>query len=315
MKRKVLIAGAGQLGSRYLQGLSNVSEAMEIWVFDPSAESLARAEQRWGEMQPDGTHDVVYVSDLESIPKQVDLAIVATTANFRVAVVAQIVSRAEVNYWILEKVLAQSLPALAELQRMLRTKHVWVNTPRHQWSLYRELRKFHCANVPIEARFGGFQGLASNAIHFIDFVCRWNGTKLTQLDISDLKSEWFPAKRDGFYEVDGIIHATFADGSTLELASHKENIGFECHIQMGQDHWQVFESDGMARAGDGRIVKGASEYQSQLTAPTVNAIFADAPCGLPTLAESAQQHTLFLSTLLEHWNQHMSSKLEELPIT
>ena len=34
MKRKVLIAGAGQLGSRYLQGLSKVDEPLEIHVYD-----------------------------------------------------------------------------------------------------------------------------------------------------------------------------------------------------------------------------------------------------------------------------------------
>jgi prephenate dehydrogenase len=43
MKNKVLIAGTGQLGSRYLQGLFNTNFDIEIWAYDISEESLNRA--------------------------------------------------------------------------------------------------------------------------------------------------------------------------------------------------------------------------------------------------------------------------------
>jgi saccharopine dehydrogenase-like NADP-dependent oxidoreductase len=61
MKRKVLIAGAGQLGSRYLQGLSKAIEPLDIHVFDLSAEPLTRAEQRWNEMQPVSKHETHFL--------------------------------------------------------------------------------------------------------------------------------------------------------------------------------------------------------------------------------------------------------------
>ena len=40
MDINVLIAGAGQLGSRYLQGLSYLSVKLNIWVYDISTTSL-----------------------------------------------------------------------------------------------------------------------------------------------------------------------------------------------------------------------------------------------------------------------------------
>ena len=43
----ILIAGAGQLGSRYLQGLANCQNNLNIFVLDISEQSLQIAKQRW----------------------------------------------------------------------------------------------------------------------------------------------------------------------------------------------------------------------------------------------------------------------------
>lgn len=315
MKRKVLVAGAGQLGSRYLQGLSKLKEPLYIFVFDPSPESLARSEQRWGEIQPKAAHEVHYVSSLTVLPASMDLAIVATTADVRATLIAEITRYVDISDWVLEKVLTQSAGEIVDLQRTLAGKSAWVNTPMHLWPLYAKLRELYPSGTPIEACFEGFRGLACNAIHYIDFVSRWNGAPVTQVDVSDLQSEWHAAKRHDFYEIDGQIEISFADDSRLKLASDRNNLGYKVNIKIGGDDWQVSEADGTARAADGQVIHGEIALQTQLTAPMAEAIFAGAPCGLPTLAESSQQHTLLLNALLEHWNRHMPNKVERLPIT
>jgi len=316
MKRKILIAGAGQLGSRYLQGLSKITEPLDIHVFDLSAESLARAEQRWDEMKPAIKHGTNFYSALSLVPKTMDLAIVATTADVRTALVSNIVEHSDIRYWVLEKVLTQSVGDIVDLQNMLGAgKSAWVNTPRYMWSLYRKIRDLYPSGTAIDARFKGFQGLACNAIHYIDFASRWNGAPVTKFDASSLQTEWYPAKRDGFYEIDGEIFVRFSDDSRLRLSSYRNKLDYKVQLKINGDEWQVSESEGIARAADGRTVEGSTKLQSQLTAPLVQAIFAGASCGLPTLAESAQQHTMFLNSLLGHWNRHMPNKLERLPIT
>jgi hypothetical protein len=316
MKRKVLIAGAGQLGSRYLQGLSKVREALDIYVFDLSVESLTRAEQRWSEMHPAAEHDVHYVSVLSALPVKMDLAIVATTADVRTVLVAEIANHANIRYWVLEKVLTQSSAEITELQKLLGgDKSAWVNTPMHLWSLYCNIRALYPTGKPIEATFEGFRGLACNAIHYVDFVSRWNGAPPTEVDASGLQSEWYPAKRDGFYEIDGKIRLQFADGSKLNLASERNNLGYKVKLKIDGDEWQVSESEGVALSADGRRIEGGIQFQSALTAPMIEAIFNGTSCGLPSLQESAQQHGLFLNTLLDHWNRHMPEKRERLPIT
>ena len=304
------------MGSRYLQGLSKLRESTDIWVFDLSAESLTRAEQRWNEMTQVAEHFVNYTNDLSTLPEDIDLSIVATTADVRTILIKNIMRHTNINNWILEKVLAQSVTQIVELQKMLGSKNAsWVNTPMHIWPLYRNLRQIYQVGFPIDAIFEGFRGLACNAIHYIDFVCRWNHANITHVDVSGLKSEWYPAKRNGFYEIDGEILINFSDGSKLKLISDVEKLGYQVKIRIGQDEWNVFEAEGKARASDGRSIEGAIEFQSQLTAPMATAILSGQPCGLPTLEQSAHQHTMLLNALLEHWNTHMPKKLDRLPIT
>jgi hypothetical protein len=315
MKRKILIAGAGKLGSRYLQGLAKFVEPLDIYVFDPSAESLGNAEQRWNEIQPVATHEVRYELSLATLPSIMDLAVVASTADVRAKLIAEIERHADIEYWVLEKVLTQSVAEIDNLKNILNGKLAWVNTPMYLWPLYSSLRQLYRTGAPIEASFEGFSGLACNAIHYIDFVSRFNGTPVTHVDTSDLNAEWYFAKRDGFYEVDGQIAVNFADGSKLKLASNRNNLGYKVNIKIDGDDWQVSEAFGTARAADGRIIQGEVVAQSQLTAPLVQAIFSGVLCGLPTLIESAQQHSFLLNALLDHWNRNMPNKISRLPIT
>ena len=127
----ILIAGAGQLGSRYLQGLAKCQNALDIYVQDINEQSLQIAKQRWeqvfktvypdtvsGMTPPAIQHKVTFLSSIEKIPKKINIAIVATNADVRPQVVKQIVTNSEVCYWILEKVLAQSELALDEILSM-----------------------------------------------------------------------------------------------------------------------------------------------------------------------------------------------------
>ena len=316
MRPSVLIAGAGQLGSRYLQGLAASEEALDILVFDVSAESLSRAEKRWNKVESRTNHRVTYVTGLGALPRTLHLAIVATTADVRADLVERIAAGSHVRYWILEKVLGQNREDLYRIERVLRSgSEAWVNTPRHQWELYRTLRGQYSDSPAMEATFENFSGLVCNAIHFVDFVCRWSGTQLVEVDTTGLHAEWYESKRPGFYEVDGRLEMRFSDGSRLSLASQRDNLAYSASLRMKGQEWKIDEANGIASTADGRKIEGRTGFQSQLTAPTVSAILAGVPCGLPTLTESIQQHEVFLDTLIAHWNTRMPNKVDRLPIT
>lgn len=304
------------MGSRYLQGLAAREETLDIWVFDVSVESLKRAEIRWNEVQNCSEHTVSFVTKLGDLPQTLQLAIVATTADVRAELVERINTISNVRYWILEKVLGQNAEDLHRIERATSIEsEAWVNTPRLQWELYKTLRSKYPQEQSIRVNIENLSGMACNGIHFVDFVCRWSGTKLIEVDVQGLNSKWHQSKRAGFYEVDGRLEMRFKDGSSLKLTDQPGNTPAAVTLEINGQVWKIDEAKGMASTSDGQIVTGKTELQSQLTSPTVGAILYDLPCGLPTLAQSIEQHEIYLDALISHWNTHMPKKLDRLPIT
>ncbi len=304
------------MGSRYLQGLAASEEALDIWVFDVSVESLKRAEIRWSEVQNRSEHAVSFVTNLGDIPQNLQLVIVATTADVRAELVERIATISNVRFWVLEKVLGQNAEDLKCILRVITNESkAWVNTPRLQWELYKTLRSKYPQEQSINMNIENLSGLACNGIHFVDFVCRWSGTKLLEVDVQGLNSKWHQSKRAGFYEIDGRLEMRFKDGSSLKLTSQQGNIPATVTLEINGQVWKIDEAKGIALTSDGQIILGKTELQSQLTSPTVRAILYELPCGLPTLAQSIEQHEVFLDALMSHWNTHMPEKLDRLPIT
>lgn len=315
MASSVLIAGAGQLGSRYLQGLSRYTKPLNIWVYDISPDSLERARQRWEECEGQ-PHPVVYIKDLADIPAKIDMVFVTTNSDVRHAIVKNIAQIASVRYWILEKVLARRISDLYGLvDATSGSAGVWVNTPMYLWPLYRVLREHYSSERPVHARFTGMNGLACNAIHYIDYVSRWNQGRITAIETSALNGDWVPGKRTGFFESEGEIVVNFSDGSTLFISGSTKTETYRVEIRINDDIWQVDEEKGLAKTSGGKIINGSILRQSELIAPLLDEIFTSGSCDLPTLELSVAQHEPLLKSLMAHWNANMPEKLDYVPIT
>ena len=170
MAYRIAIAGAGQLGSRYLQGLAFFESPLEITVFDISKESLGIAKQRYLECN-NKDHEVVYTTNIEQIPSTLDMVIVATTADVRPIIVKSINRISKVKYWILEKVVAQSNFELIEIKNTIEsTIPVWVNTPRYLMPLYKNFKENFAHSRPIKMTITGVKGLACNSIHYLSLI-------------------------------------------------------------------------------------------------------------------------------------------------
>jgi hypothetical protein len=317
MSYSVLIVGAGQLGSRYLQGLAKVTLPLEIYVVDVSAAALSSAEKRWREVdRPDTLHHVAYFTSLTEVPSKIDLVIVSTSSDVRINVVRDVAKNITVQYWILEKVLAQCAAELHEIELSIEHNgRAWVNTAMYLQPLYKSIRERSADNSPIDMCFEGLTGLACNAIHFIDFVSRWNKSMPISVDATGLLDNWRPAKREKFFEVYGQLQVYFADGSKLRLVSRPNDSNNRGLIKIRNDEWEIFESSGTAKSKSGQIIIEAGLFQSQLTGPLVESILQTGLCDLPTLSESVIQHRIFINELLNHWNRHMPVKTSKLPIT
>jgi predicted dehydrogenase len=90
-----LIIGAGQLGSRHLQGLLKLNVEQVIYVLDTSLDSLKISKAREEEIHHN--NQIHYFSEWDLLPKDFDLVIIATSANVRAKVVKQLIESSSVS--------------------------------------------------------------------------------------------------------------------------------------------------------------------------------------------------------------------------
>lgn len=318
MAPKVLLVGAGQLGSRHLQGLAHCGVPLEIHVSDPSAESLERARARWLEVAGAGTsHRVSFASGVASLPPAVDVAIVATSAGGRAAFVEEIARRCMVQAWVLEKVLAQSEGELdAIVAATAAAKYASVNVPRRLMGWHRELKAATATQAPTMGIVrGGDWGLACNAVHFLDYMAWWTGETLVEVCTDQLAPRWHASKRPGYWEINGRLHVRYSQGSELVLDCAAEAGPLVITLRAADGEWTLREAEKSAAHSDGRSLPGRNEFQSEMTGTVVQSILESGSCGLPSLEESVALHRIFLRSLLAHWNSHEAERVSRLPIT
>ena len=330
MSATILIVGAGQLGSRYLQGMANCRNTLDIYVQDISEQSLQIAKQRWEQVfhtaNPslhDGVtesavqHKATFLTSFEKIPKQIDIAVVSTNADVRPQVAKQIATNKEVRYWIFEKVLAQSVTALDEILLLTQNSAgAWTNIPRRMMIWHQQIREKLRIDIPLHfTGIGSLWGLACNGIHYLDLAAWWTGETLKTIDISELDSQWIESKRLGFLEITGKITAFFSGGTTFSLESKLEGPPLILKVEGKKNFWKIDEQNGVLSGPNGLLITGKNELQSLMTTQLVDTLLTNGDCDLPKLSESVEMHRVYLRSLLEHWNNVHSSNIDVLPIT
>ena len=325
IQSSVLLVGAGQLGSRYLQGLKSTmvltDGTLNIVVVDPSPDALVSAERRWQEVDSTGAHPkpVFCTSIREAVeqgPTIWDLAILSTTAKHRLEAVTDIVAATTIRHWVLEKVLAQSSPDVRALKDQVGTVSAgFVNTSLRMMPGYAALRKMVVPPLHV-AILGGRWGLASNAIHFIDMVVWMTRAQLLDVVAVSETGGWYQSKRPGYFDMTGGIDAVFTDGSRLSMAARANEEPLIISItDSAGSCWTIDQAAGVARSCSGETLHVKLELQSTMTPRLVTGILTAGSCDLTGLHESARMHELLLDALLHDWNAAAGSPDSRVPIT
>ena len=318
-KYSVLLVGAGQLGSRYLQGLSKCQNPLHIIVHDISAKSLAQAELRWKEVGGQSTqHEVSFHNQFKKCPQQIDIAIIATTAHSRPEVVKHVAKNSFVHYWLLEKVLAQNSEGLDQIQSQIGDSTLaWVNTPRRIIPWHNLIKERLKLKSPLRLTVtGNAWNLASNALHFLDMLAWFSGESLVTVETDQLDARWIKAKREGTWEVFGELTAKFSGGATAKLISGSAgDPSYLIKLIDSSGSWEIDEAKGTAVNTDSLEMRGRLPYQSEMTTTLVDEIIDSGNCQLPTLEESIDIHRVFLQAILGHWQRNINSVATMVPIT
>lgn len=318
---KILIIGAGQLGSRHLQGALQSALALNITVVDPSNESLNIAKQRAEQVAINNAKSAVHYS--QSLPKaeSFDVCIIATSAPVRAKVTASLLAENKVRFIIFEKVLFQALNEYTDIEALLKQHNVtaWVNCPRRLYPSYQQIKELLNPNEVLTMKVSGSGwGMACNSVHFIDLFSYLCNSANLQTSENNLDTQRLESKRAGFYELTG--KAQFMIGNhSLELeCTTADEVSIQVTLSSESNTINIDEIAGTINAAGTSLeqqFKHQVKYQSELTGLNIDEIINTETSSLTPFKESCQLHTPMIELYLEHINKVLNKSLLACPIT
>lgn len=325
-KYQITVIGAGSFGSRHLQGLTKINRDLSITVIDPNPNALDLAKQRYKEM-PHNSHvrSIDYLESINNIDFDIDVAIIATTADIRRNVIENLLSRLIVKFLILEKVAFQSVQDFSDVFQLIKSRNskAWVNCPRRMVPLFQDIRDraTQYENITMHVT-GSNWGLASNTIHMLDLFAFITGRSNLTIDPSKLDKKIYESKRTEFIEFGGRLIAQTEAGDSLELLDDRAaNLPLLMSIETGGEKFEIHQSENLCKVFP-RINNGESKempfhfpMQSELTSIQIEQILKSGTSSLTSIEESFILHKSMLKAFNEHLSNIESSQITICPIT
>ena len=323
--KNIAIIGAGQLGSRYLQGLTLTKQNIRIEVVEPFEQARLTAVQRYEEMPTNENIKSLDLYDsIEGLSAELDVVIVSTNSDVRPQIVKELLAKKKVRYLVLEKVLFQTVEAYSEILQILKETETrcWVNHPRRMYPFYRELQKTlrYAERINYVVQ-GGAWGMGCNALHFIDHLGFLSGSTELVLNYDALHQKVYDAKRAGFVEFNGTLNGTLGEHTfslhcaeayaptTISLTSDVLSMCIDeanGYIRMARK-----ENDWKWEERHEKIVY----FQSELTHTLVEDLLETGRCDLPEYETAMKLHIPFIEALLTHMKNINGSSTLICPIT
>ena len=319
---QLAVIGAGQLGSRHLQGLAKANLEAEIWVVDVSQESLNIAESRYNEVKSDKMK-VHFITDFTKINSQkIDFAIIATGSKYRLEALKSLSNQCSVQYLILEKVLFPSVEEYAIASQILKEKNIktWVNCTMRMNDFFRSIKdEINGSNftLTINAKSAG---LACNGIHYFDYFAYLTGN--TNIKLTAELSSQYESKRTGYIEFDGALNGIDEKGNMVNITSiNNGTLEINYLIQTADKQIMIDEMNGefwVKSAATNNVWKQDKfrvQYQSELSGIIAETVISNGTCKLTPYEEAEKIHLLFLNPFIEYMQKSTKEKITVCPIT
>ena len=284
---KICIIGVGNIGMRYVQGISKKFPEAQLFLVDSPDRVQELANIELG--------NVTLLTSLDGVKDSIDLCVVATSCVPRLAIYKRCL---ELNprYIILEKYLFKSREEFQECLELER-----VPTFVNQWMF--GSKTFDCLfeEEPMSVILtGSGWGLACNAVHWMDVFKRHMNITHLQVSSDTAISRIFPSKRAGYEEIYGELVVvdkesdrtfTLIDNGDARLVG-----GQEIRVD-DRAYWFDYSTISL----EGKVLSNFP-YFSDLIGDITGDILRTGECHLPRLEESISQHLLIEDVLdtLDH---------------
>ncbi len=322
----IAIIGAGQIGSRHLQALSQLNRFTNIQIVDPDYKSLERARERFLQVQKNkNIQKVEYLKNIADLNNKLELVIISTTSDIRRKVIENLLLQKKVRYIILEKVLFQKIEDFIIVNNLLVQNNIkaWVNCPRRMTYFYKQLKSKFTGVKKVDYRVSSANlGIGCNSIHFLDLFAFLTGQTNFVLFSDQLDSKIIISKRSGFLEFTGTLCGRSSWGSNIAITSYlKGNAPLIISINSELVNCLIREDEGKAWISESannwtwEEVSFTISYQSQLTNLIVQDILDTGKCDLTNYEESWKIHIPLLKSLIFYLQKQKMEEIDLCPIT
>ena len=323
--KQVAVIGVGQLGSRHLQALALSEFDICIYVIDPNEESIKLAKKRFISIpKNEKVRFVNFAQSIHELPKQLDLAIIATNSDVRFQIISELVKKRTVKNIVLEKVLFQSVHEYKLADAIFQEKdiRVWVNCVRRSLPFYKEIKKYFPPTETIQfSAIGNQWGIACNSIHLIDLLGMFTESCDYSLDTAELDKKIHQSKRKEFIEFSGTLKGSFSDHQTFTFTS-KMDSQVSLQFIFDNDRYQLEVNEISKSAllknklkSTTKMLEFTPYYQSTLSHIIAKEIFESDNCSLSSYKDAMNLHLPLIKGLLEFQQKLEGVKIEKLNIT
>ena len=200
----IVLIGCGRIGERHLESLLTLDQSFNIQVYDKFVKKDSD----------------MFVNEIENLTDDIDICIVATTADVRKSIVEELVSKKNVKHLILEKVAFQSIKDFESVISLIEEKGIncYVNCPLRLQPIYEKVNELLELNSKTDFTYeysDDFK-ISSSFIHILDLFCFF----CNDYDIyiyNNLKEVMSSTKHKGFVDFTGKLHVKNSSGHNLFL--------------------------------------------------------------------------------------------------
>lgn len=326
----ILLIGAGQLGSRHLQGLAKSQNKLNIFIIEPSKRNTQIAIERFREIDGFTNHFINTFSNINNVSnKKFDIVIIATNADIRYQITKEIVNKYNIKYIVFEKVVFQSESQFEEVIHLLKSKNIksWVNCPRRSIPYYHQLKEYLKSSDPLRLEIEGVEwGLACNSVHHLDLLAFLTNDANFAISQNLLENKVYQSKRSGFVEFNGSFSGESKTGQQFKISclskEHAEDEPFLIiNLLTPKEKISINESIGIAdyiKIGEDIPYKQEAfkmKFQSELTNIQIDQIIDLGESDLTNIEESFLIHIPFLKLLRDKYESINGESIIALPIT
>jgi hypothetical protein len=274
---KICIVGVGNIGMRYVQGITRKFPAAELWLVDHDVrlEELKKLEMA----------NVTCVRSLAHVKAPIDIFVVATSCEPRLAIYKQCLAL-KPRYVILEKYLFKSRAEFAECLSLARVP-TFVNQWMHGSRTFDCMFEHEASSVEL---VGSGWGLACNAPHWMDVFQRHMNIVQVRVGAGTTITDVQPSKRPGYEEVLGTwVFEDVDSNKSFKLIDRPTDSPVDGLRIKVDDAEYFFDYEAINK--DGKVLS-RFPYFSELIGDIVGEIAEKGTCSLPLLEASVDQHLL-----------------------